>query len=70
MTVLHMVDPLRNEGKVVYEGTARKEGLRAAAAALNRNNLRGLAQVPTTRGTRYYAPGASDYEGESVEVVW
>jgi len=69
MTVF-LTDPAHNTKSVVYEGTARKEGLRAAAAALGRSNLRGLAQVPTARGTRYYAPGASDYRGESVEVVW
>jgi len=69
MTVF-LADPTRNARKVVYKGTAWREGLRAAAAALGRSNLRGLAQVPTARGTRYYAPGADDYGGESVEVVW
>ena len=69
MTVF-LTDPAHSTKRVVYKGTVRRDGMRAAAAALGRSNLRGLAQVPTTRGTRYYAPGASDYEGESVEVVW
>jgi len=41
----------------------------AAARALGQATLRGLAQAPTDAGTRYYAPGADDDTGTSVEVT-
>jgi len=52
-------------GRYGFERAARK----AAAAALGRQNLRGLAQAQTPDGSMYYAPGADDEYGASVEIA-
>jgi hypothetical protein len=67
----YLTDPasrVTESPRLVAEGTER-EVRRAAAKALGVDTLRGLAQAPTDRGVRYYAPGADDHGGASVEVV-
>lgn len=49
-----------------YQG--ERAARRAAAGALGVRTLRGLTQAPTDEGTRYYGPGADDYQGPSAEV--
>jgi hypothetical protein len=63
-------DPTRvtESPRLVAEGTER-DVRRAAAKTLGVDTLRGLVQTPTDRGVRYYAPGADDHDGASVEVV-
>lgn len=70
VAVLYRDDPRRvtDAAEVVYRGSDLREARRAAAAALGQRTLRGLSQAPTERGTVYYAPGANDNEGSSVEV--
>lgn len=63
-------DPARvtDAPECICAGTER-ECRRAAVDALGVDTLRGLRQSPTERGVRYYAPGADDYDGASVEVA-
>jgi hypothetical protein len=56
--------------ELVYDGTCERDARRAAARALGSKNLRGLAQSLTEDGIIYYAPGADDYNGSNVTIIY
>lgn len=64
-------DPSRVTERPVLIAAGRARACRRAAAQhLGCASLRGLAQAATERGVRYYAAGATDDDGASVEIVY
>lgn len=68
--VLYTADPsqVTDSPELVATTHNERDARRAAAKALGCDSLRGLAQTPTEQGVSYYAPGADDYDGASVEI--
>ena len=59
-----VTDPPELIGATYHETDAR----RITAKALGQDSLRGLAKANTESGVRFYAPGADDQSGSSVEI--